>query len=46
VEMLAPGNIDIFIATIAGLVGGFLIGLVTEYYTSYDRSFRIFLLLD
>ena len=38
VEMLAPGNIGIFIATIAGLVGGFLIGLVTEYYTSYDHK--------
>jgi K(+)-stimulated pyrophosphate-energized sodium pump len=38
VEMLTPGNIGIFIATIAGLVGGFLIGLVTEYYTSYDHK--------
>lgn len=38
VEMLAPGHIGIFIATIAGLVGGFLIGLVTEYYTSYDHK--------
>ncbi|HWQ68165.1 MAG TPA: sodium-translocating pyrophosphatase [Methanospirillum sp.] len=38
VEMLAPGNIGIFVATIAGLVGGFLIGLVTEYYTSYDHK--------
>jgi K(+)-stimulated pyrophosphate-energized sodium pump len=38
VELLTPGNIGIFIATIAGLVGGFLIGLVTEYYTSYDHK--------
>ncbi|MFH0968829.1 MAG: sodium-translocating pyrophosphatase [Methanobacteriota archaeon] len=38
VNLLAPGNIGIFIATIAGLVGGFLIGLVTEYYTSYDHK--------
>ncbi len=38
VEMLAPGQIGIFIATITGLVAGFLIGLVTEYYTSYDHK--------
>jgi Na+/H+-translocating membrane pyrophosphatase len=38
VQMLTPGCIRIFIATIAGLVGGFLIGLVTEYYTSYDHK--------
>jgi K(+)-stimulated pyrophosphate-energized sodium pump len=38
VEMLAPGNIGIFFACIAGLVGGFLIGIVTEYYTSYDHK--------
>lgn len=38
VEMLMPGHIGIFIATIAGLVAGFLIGLVTEYYTSYDHK--------
>lgn len=38
VEILAPGHIGIFAATVAGLVGGFLIGLVTEYYTSYDRK--------
>ena len=38
VEMLAPGQLGIFYATIAGLVGGFLIGLVTEYYTSYDHK--------
>ena len=37
VQMLMPGYIGPFIATIAGLVGGFFIGLVTEYYTSYDR---------
>ncbi len=38
VDMLAPGHIGIFIACIAGLVGGFLIGIVTEYYTSYDHK--------
>jgi K(+)-stimulated pyrophosphate-energized sodium pump len=35
--LIGPEYIGIFIATIAGLVAGFLIGLVTEYYTSYDR---------
>ncbi len=38
VELLMPGQIGIFIATISGLVAGFLIGLVTEYYTSYDHK--------
>lgn len=37
VTLLGPLYIGVFIAAIAGLVGGFLIGLVTEYYTSYDR---------
>jgi K(+)-stimulated pyrophosphate-energized sodium pump len=36
--LIGPEYIGIFIATIAGLVAGFLIGLVTEYYTSYDRA--------
>jgi K(+)-stimulated pyrophosphate-energized sodium pump len=35
--MLGPQYLGVFIATIAGLIAGFLIGLVTEYYTSYDR---------
>ncbi|MCX6693647.1 MAG: sodium-translocating pyrophosphatase [Methanomicrobiales archaeon] len=30
--------IGVFWATVSGLVAGFLIGLVTEFYTSYDRS--------
>jgi len=29
-------NIGVFYATLAGLVAGFLIGTITEYYTSYD----------
>jgi K(+)-stimulated pyrophosphate-energized sodium pump len=38
ISLLGPLYIGVFIAAIAGLVGGFLIGLVTEFYTSYDRS--------
>jgi K(+)-stimulated pyrophosphate-energized sodium pump len=38
ISLLGPLYIGVFIAAIAGLVGGFLIGIVTEYYTSYDRS--------
>ncbi|MFH1276338.1 MAG: sodium-translocating pyrophosphatase [Candidatus Woesearchaeota archaeon] len=30
------GDIGVFYATVAGLVAGVLIGLVTEYFTSYD----------
>jgi K(+)-stimulated pyrophosphate-energized sodium pump len=36
--LLGGQFIGVFYATIAGLVAGFLIGLVTEYYTSYDRK--------
>jgi len=36
--MLGSQYMGVFWATIAGLVAGFLIGLVTEYYTSYERS--------
>jgi K(+)-stimulated pyrophosphate-energized sodium pump len=36
--MLGSEFIGVFWATVAGLVAGFLIGLVTEFYTSYDRS--------
>ncbi len=32
------GNILIFLATISGLIAGVAIGLITEYYTSYDYS--------
>ncbi|HQK55965.1 MAG TPA: sodium-translocating pyrophosphatase [Methanolinea sp.] len=35
--ILGPQYIGVFVATIAGLVAGFLIGLITEYYTSYER---------
>jgi len=37
VTLLGSQYVGVFVATVAGLVGGFLIGLVTEYYTSYDR---------
>jgi K(+)-stimulated pyrophosphate-energized sodium pump len=29
--------IGVFIAVVSGLLAGFLIGLITEYYTSYER---------
>jgi len=32
----APLGMGIWFATIAGLVAGFMIGLITEYYTSFD----------
>ncbi len=32
------GNLAIFFATISGLIAGVAIGLITEYYTSYDYS--------
>ena len=35
--LIGPQYIGVFVATVAGLVAGFLIGLVTEYYTSYER---------
>jgi K(+)-stimulated pyrophosphate-energized sodium pump len=35
--LLGSKYLGVFYATIAGLVAGFLIGLVTEYYTSYDK---------
>lgn len=35
--LLGPQYIGVFIATISGLVAGFLIGIITEYYTSYER---------
>ncbi|MDI9633351.1 MAG: sodium-translocating pyrophosphatase [Methanolinea sp.] len=36
--LLGPQYLGVFVATVAGLVAGFLIGLVTEFYTSYERS--------
>lgn len=35
--LLGSEYIGVFWAAVAGLVAGFLIGLVTEYYTSYER---------
>lgn len=35
--LLGPQYVGVFIATISGLVAGFLIGIITEYYTSYER---------
>ncbi len=32
------GTLDLFFATISGLIAGVAIGLITEYYTSYDYS--------
>ena len=34
----AVGSIDVFMATIVGLIAGIIIGLITEYYTSESRS--------
>lgn len=36
--LIGPQYVGIFYAAIAGLVAGFAIGLITEYYTSYDRA--------
>ncbi len=36
--MLGPEYIGVFYATIAGLIAGFGIGLITEYYTSFERK--------
>jgi K(+)-stimulated pyrophosphate-energized sodium pump len=30
-------HIGVFIAVLTGLIAGFLIGIITEYYTSYER---------
>ena len=38
VTMLGWQYLGVFWATIAGLLAGYFIGLITEYYTSYDRS--------
>ncbi|NLZ29397.1 MAG: sodium-translocating pyrophosphatase [Methanomicrobiales archaeon] len=37
-RLLGAEYIGVFYATVAGLVAGFSIGLITEYYTSFDRS--------
>ena len=36
--LLGSYGTGVFIACIAGLIGGFLIGQITEYYTSYERK--------
>jgi len=36
--LLGSYGINVFVACITGLIGGFLIGLITEYYTSYERK--------
>ncbi len=37
-SLLGAEYIGVFYATVAGLVAGFSIGLITEYYTSFDRK--------
>ena len=37
-RLLGAEYIGVFYATVAGLVAGFAIGLITEYYTSFDRK--------
>lgn len=36
--LLGSYGFGVFVACVAGLVAGFLIGQVTEYYTSYERK--------
>lgn len=36
--LLGEYGLNVFFATVAGLVAGFLIGQITEHYTSYDRK--------
>jgi K(+)-stimulated pyrophosphate-energized sodium pump len=38
ITLLGWNYLGIFWATVAGLLAGYFIGLITEYYTSYDRS--------
>ncbi|MDK2990453.1 MAG: K(+)-stimulated pyrophosphate-energized sodium pump, partial [Methanoculleus sp.] len=37
-QLLGAEYIGVFYAAVAGLVAGFAIGLITEFYTSFDRS--------
>ena len=37
-QLLGEYGLNVFFATVAGLVSGFLIGQITEYYTSYDKK--------
>ena len=36
--LLGDYGLNVFFATVSGLVAGFLIGQITEYYTSYDKK--------
>lgn len=36
--LLGSFGFGVFLATIAGLIAGFIIGQITEYYTSYERK--------
>ncbi|MGB9929657.1 MAG: sodium-translocating pyrophosphatase [Methanosarcina sp.] len=36
--LLGEYGLNVFFASVAGLISGFLIGQITEYYTSYDRK--------
>ncbi len=36
--LLGEYGLNVFFATVAGLLSGFLIGQITEYYTSYERN--------
>ncbi|MDK2973779.1 MAG: K(+)-stimulated pyrophosphate-energized sodium pump [Methanofollis sp.] len=36
--MLGEYGFGVFVATVGGLVAGFLIGQITEYYTSFERK--------
>lgn len=37
-QLLGEYGLNVFFATVAGLVAGFLIGQITEHYTSYDKK--------
>ena len=37
-QLLGAYGLKVFFATVAGLISGFLIGQITEYYTSYDKK--------
>ena len=36
--LLGSFGFGVFVATVGGLIAGFLIGQITEYYTSFERS--------
>ncbi|HDR72599.1 MAG TPA: sodium-translocating pyrophosphatase [Methanoculleus sp.] len=36
--LLGDFGFGVFVATVGGLIAGFLIGQITEYYTSFERS--------